>query len=103
MPGLGDHVDEVIAEVDRCETEVVLVGHSYAGLVVRQAADRRSERVRRIVLIDGWAGRDGASLLMLAPAVEEMIKLAHAQPGFLGLDSIRDADGFGFSASYWRD
>ena len=32
-----------------------------------------------------------------------MVKLAKAQPGFLGLDGARDADGFGILVSYWRD
>ena len=47
--------------------DVVLVGHSYAGMVVRQAADRRPDRVARIVLVDGWAAGDGASLVDVAP------------------------------------
>jgi pimeloyl-ACP methyl ester carboxylesterase len=65
--GLADHVEEVIAVLDRSKTAVVLVGHSYAGLVIRQAADWRPAKVARIVLIDGWAGPHGASLLTLAP------------------------------------
>jgi heme-degrading monooxygenase HmoA len=39
----------------------------------------------------------------LAARAEEMVKLAEAQPGFLGLDSVRDADGLGILVSYWRD
>ncbi|HEU5024409.1 MAG TPA: alpha/beta hydrolase [Spirillospora sp.] len=67
--GLHDHADEVVAALDGVEDDdVVLVGHSYAGLVVREAADRRAGRVRRLVLVDGWAGADGASLYGLAPA-----------------------------------
>ena len=34
---------------------------------------------------------------------DEMDKLAADQPGFLGMDSVRDADGFGVTVSYWRD
>ncbi len=32
-----------------------------------------------------------------------MVELAGLQPGFLGLDSARDAEGFGITVSYWRD
>jgi heme-degrading monooxygenase HmoA len=31
-----------------------------------------------------------------------MIDLARAQPGFLGVESARDADGFGITVSYWE-
>ncbi|MDM4721972.1 antibiotic biosynthesis monooxygenase [Micromonospora sp. WMMA1363] len=34
---------------------------------------------------------------------EQMLKLAAAQPGFLGVDSARGADGLGITVSYWRD
>lgn len=34
---------------------------------------------------------------------ERMMELAHEQDGFLGVESARDATGFGFTVSYWRD
>jgi heme-degrading monooxygenase HmoA len=34
---------------------------------------------------------------------ERMEELARAQPGFLGLESARDAGGLGITVSYWRD
>lgn len=34
---------------------------------------------------------------------EQMLKLAADQPGFLGADSARGADGRGITVSYWRD
>lgn len=65
---LEDHVDQVMGVLGTMDDDVVLVGHSYAGMVVRPAADRRPERVARIVLVEGWAGPDGRSLFELAPA-----------------------------------
>ena len=38
-----------------------------------------------------------------AAASERMEELARAQPGFLGIDSARDATGFGITVSYWQD
>jgi heme-degrading monooxygenase HmoA len=32
---------------------------------------------------------------------ERMIELAAAQHGFLGVESVRGADGFGITVSYW--
>lgn len=32
---------------------------------------------------------------------DRMVKLAAGQPGFLGVESARDADGFGITVSYW--
>ncbi|MBO8192880.1 alpha/beta fold hydrolase [Streptomyces oryzae] len=69
--GLHDHAEAVVAALDTVREEedaLVLVGHSYAGLVVREAADMRPDAVGHIVLVDGWAGSDGASIFSLAPA-----------------------------------
>ena len=66
--GLHDHADTVIAALDTAaKDDIVLVGHSYAGLVVREAADARPDTVGHIVLVDGWAGPDGSSMFSLAP------------------------------------
>jgi len=32
---------------------------------------------------------------------DRMVQLAQVQPGFLGVESARDADGFGITVSYW--
>lgn len=34
-------------------------------------------------------------------AAEQMVALARQQVGFLGVESARDADGFGITVSYW--
>ena len=34
---------------------------------------------------------------------DDMVRLASSQPGFLGVESARDADGLGITVSYWRD
>lgn len=34
---------------------------------------------------------------------QRMVELAQSQEGFLGIDSARDAEGFGITVSYWRD
>jgi heme-degrading monooxygenase HmoA len=32
---------------------------------------------------------------------DRMVELASEQPGFLGIQSVRDAGGFGITVSYW--
>lgn len=34
---------------------------------------------------------------------DKMGKLAASQPGYLGVESTRDADGLGITVSYWQD
>ncbi|OKI12641.1 alpha/beta fold hydrolase [Streptomyces sp. CB03911] len=82
--GLHDDAAAVVAALDtvRADEEPVLVGHSYAGLVVREAADARPDAVGHIVLVDGWAGPDGASMFSLAPAA--FVDAARAAAGSLG-------------------
>ncbi|WP_121411986.1 CTP synthase C-terminal region-related (seleno)protein [Pseudomonas aeruginosa] len=36
-----------------------------------------------------------------AEAAERMLELASRQPGYLGVESVRGADGFGITVSYW--
>jgi heme-degrading monooxygenase HmoA len=36
-------------------------------------------------------------------AAEEMDVLAAQQPGYVGIDSVRNADGLGITVSYWTD
>ncbi len=34
---------------------------------------------------------------------ERMVELAAQQPGFLGIESVRGADGLGITVSYWAN
>ena len=34
---------------------------------------------------------------------DRMVELAAQQPGYLGVESVRDADGLGITVSYWQD
>jgi heme-degrading monooxygenase HmoA len=38
-----------------------------------------------------------------ARMADKMAEMATQQPGYLGMESSRDADGFGITVSYWRD
>ncbi|MGW5618583.1 alpha/beta fold hydrolase [Streptomyces sp. NPDC003877] len=58
------HVRDVVDEVERLDLrDVVLVGHSYAGIPVGQAAELIGERLRRVVFVDANVPVHGESFL----------------------------------------
>ncbi|HEY7032922.1 MAG TPA: alpha/beta hydrolase [Thermomicrobiales bacterium] len=53
---------------------VVLVGHSYGGLVITGVADRCPERIGHLIYLDAFVPHDGESLLdLVAPEARQMI------------------------------
>jgi pimeloyl-ACP methyl ester carboxylesterase len=58
--------------------EVILVGHSYGGMVITGAADRASDRVGRLVYLDAANPLNGQSLLDVAGPIIEATR-AHGQ------------------------
>ncbi|MBD0695497.1 alpha/beta fold hydrolase [Streptomyces sp. CBMA123] len=60
--GQQTHVRDIVGEVDRLGLrDVVLVGHSYSGIPVGQAAERIGDRLRRIVFVDSNVPTHGES------------------------------------------
>ncbi|WP_410812666.1 alpha/beta fold hydrolase [Micromonospora sp. 067-2] len=60
--GQQTHVQDVVGEIERHDLrDVVLVGHSYSGIPVGQAADRIGDRLTRVVFVDSEVPVDGAS------------------------------------------
>ncbi|MFJ8474415.1 alpha/beta fold hydrolase [Kitasatospora sp. NPDC094011] len=60
--GQQTHVQDIVTEVERHDLrEVVLVGHSYAGVPVGQAAQRIGDRLARVVFVDSGLPVDGES------------------------------------------
>lgn len=65
---LDDHLADVSAVVDRLDDgPVLLVGHSYAGMVISGAADRLADRVHELVYVDAFYPHDGDCALGLMP------------------------------------
>jgi pimeloyl-ACP methyl ester carboxylesterase len=66
--GLQAHVEEIINLLERESLEnVVLVGHSYGGMVIQGAAERVPERISRLVFLDAFIPKDGQCLFDLLP------------------------------------
>jgi pimeloyl-ACP methyl ester carboxylesterase len=47
--------------------DVILCGHSYAGMVISGVADLISERIAALVYLDAWVPEDGDSMFTLLP------------------------------------
>ena len=60
---LDTHIDEVVDLLERRRVQnAVLVGHSYAGVVISGIADRVPYRLRRLVFLDAVIVEDGQTL-----------------------------------------
>ncbi|MGC4812049.1 alpha/beta fold hydrolase [Micromonospora sp. DT228] len=60
--GQQTHVRDIVDEVERRDLrDVVLVGHSYSGIPVGQAAERIGDRLTRVVFVDSEVPVDGGS------------------------------------------
>ena len=65
---LETHIEDVLGVLEAEELEdVVLVGHSYAGLVISGVAGRARARLRRLVYLDALLVEDGQSWAQAFP------------------------------------
>ncbi len=61
---LEAHIADVHMLLEAEELEhVVLVGHSYAGMVITGVADRAPQRIRRLVYLDAFVPENGKALI----------------------------------------
>ncbi|MGW3957544.1 alpha/beta fold hydrolase [Streptomyces sp. NPDC004752] len=77
---LETHVADVVAAIDAVDPsaggKIVLVGHGYGIHPALGAADRRPERIARIVCVDGPLPQDGVPALAAVPDQELRARLA---------------------------
>src|SRR3954452_10912793 len=67
--GLSTHVQDILNVLEFEDLrDVVLLGHSYGGMVATGVADRASDRIAQVIYLDAFVPRDGQSLSDLAPA-----------------------------------
>ena len=64
---LDTHITDVVGVLEVEDlNDVILVGHSYGGMVVTGVADRASDRIGRLVYLDAANPKDGQSLVDVA-------------------------------------
>jgi pimeloyl-ACP methyl ester carboxylesterase len=69
------HIDDIVAVLHSEDLrDVVLVGHSYGGMVITGVADRAAERVGRLVYLDAATPVNGQSLVDVAGPIIEAVR-----------------------------
>lgn len=75
--GLDTHVNDIVTLINEEDlTEVVLVGHSYAGLVISSAANEVPNRIAHLVYLDAMVPEDGETAVDAQPLTQSLIDLA---------------------------
>ncbi|WP_438312350.1 alpha/beta fold hydrolase [Streptomyces sp. HUAS TT3] len=94
--GQQTHVHDIVDVVERLDLhDVVLVGHSYAGVPVGQAAELVSDRLARVVFVDADVPVDGEPFVSGWPGGAEVVASVEANDGFWPPLTAADCAGQG--------
>src|SRR5882672_1661476 len=77
--GLATHIDDIVNFILFEDLhDIILLGHSYGGMVITGVADRIPERISRLVYLDAFLPVDGESVMTIRKAgalpIEQMAK-----------------------------
>jgi pimeloyl-ACP methyl ester carboxylesterase len=81
---LETHIQDILNVITYEDLrDIVLIGHSYGGMVATAVADRVRDRIAQLIYLDAFVPNDGQSLLDLnEPARQRMQELAKAGDGY---------------------
>lgn len=88
--GLSTHIEDVVNMI-RFEDlhDIILVGHSYGGMVITGVADRVPDRIKRLIYVDAFAPNDGESAFSIvgeSDFIKSMIKGDYIVPPWVKPD-----------------
>ena len=79
---LATHIIDIVQVLEMEDlTDVVLIGHSYGGMVATGVADRVPGRLQRVIYLDAFVPQDGDSLASLTGQAEQAMR-ATAERGW---------------------
>lgn len=83
--GLDTHITDIVNLLEYDDlTDVILLGHSYGGMVITGVADRAASRIRDLVYLDAAHPKDGESLRVVAAGSIE--------PTYAGVKELNGAE-----------
>jgi pimeloyl-ACP methyl ester carboxylesterase len=65
---LAQHIENVSLALPRSPDKVVLVGHSYAGMIISGVAEANPNQMQRLIFLDAFIPENGQSVLDLLPS-----------------------------------
>ena len=78
--GLSTHIQDIVQLIEENQlNDVILLGHSYSGMVITGVVDRIPEQIGHLVYLDAVIPHDGESMADVAPLVINRLRQeAHA-------------------------
>ena len=84
--GVSTHIQDIIGLIEKNELQdIVLLGHSYGGMVITGVAEKLASRIKTIVYLDAFIPEDGQALIHHQPEAARM--------GMV-MDAIENGDGW---------
>ncbi len=82
---LDSHIQDILALIDMEELEdILLVGHSYAGMVISGVGDRIPAKIRRLVYLDAFLPENGkAQIDYMAPQRVALVRKEGEETGLV--------------------
>ena len=74
--GLDTHVDDILRVIADRPDPVILVGHSYAGMIISAVAQRIPDRIADLVFLDAMMPADGENVIDVVPFTRMLIDAA---------------------------
>ena len=86
---LSTHINDIVQVFEYQDLyDVVLVGHSYGGMVIGGVAEKIPDRIRSMVFLDAYIPQDGKSGFDLIPGLRDIYEQRRLkEEGKIGLYS----------------
>ncbi len=93
--GLDTHMKDITSLIDYYDlSDIILVGHSYGGMVITGVADARKDRISKIVYLDAALPKNGETMITQGPERNQTIieqtrkALTELAPDGIGMAAI---------------